>query len=63
MTTEKTAFEGGVAVITGAGSGIGEALALRAAQIGMKVVLADIAEERLEARVVELRLIGKQALV
>jgi NAD(P)-dependent dehydrogenase (short-subunit alcohol dehydrogenase family) len=38
-----------VAVVTGAGSGIGLALAARFAQEGMRVVLADIDEERLEA--------------
>jgi len=38
----------GVAVITGAGSGIGEALALKAAAAGMKVVLADIDVRRID---------------
>ena len=37
-------LEGKVAVITGAASGIGRAVALRAAAEGMKVVLADIEE-------------------
>lgn len=40
-------FSGGVAVITGAGSGIGRALALRCAGEGMAVVLADIEEPAL----------------
>lgn len=35
-------FSGGVAVITGAGSGIGAALARHAGELGMTVVLADI---------------------
>jgi len=35
-------FAGRVAVVTGSGSGIGEALARRCARAGMKVVLADI---------------------
>jgi len=39
---EQEAFSGGVAVITGAGAGLGEGLARRAAAIGMTVVLADI---------------------
>jgi len=41
------AFAGGTAVITGAGSGIGEGLARVAAGLGMNVVLADVAEDRL----------------
>ena len=35
-------FGGGVAVITGAGTGIGAGLARYAARLGMTVVLADI---------------------
>ena len=42
-------FEGKVAVITGAASGIGYGLAERCASEGMKVVLADIEEEALSA--------------
>lgn len=38
----RTAFGGGVAVITGAGSGIGAGLARYAATLGMTVVLVDI---------------------
>ncbi len=42
------AFAGGAAVITGAGSGIGEGLARQCARLGMNVVLADVAADRIE---------------
>jgi len=42
-------FAGGTAVITGAGSGIGEGLARVAARLNMNVVLADIAIDRAQA--------------
>ena len=48
-------FEGKTAVITGAASGIGKALAKRFAQENMQVVLADIEEDVLEKTVEELR--------
>ncbi len=41
-------FKNKTAVITGAGSGIGRAIAIKCAQEGMKVVLADINEKSLE---------------
>lgn len=41
----RDAFGGGVAVITGAGAGIGAGLARHAARLGMKVVIADIDAE------------------
>lgn len=53
---------GGVAVITGAGSGIGEGLARNAAARGMKLVLADIAADRVEAVAADLRAAGADAL-
>lgn len=53
---------GGVAVITGAGSGIGEGLARYAAELGMKVVLADIAEDRVNRVAEQIRATGAEAL-
>jgi NAD(P)-dependent dehydrogenase (short-subunit alcohol dehydrogenase family) len=48
-------FDGKVAVVTGAASGIGRGLAQRFAREGMKVVLSDIDQDRLDAAVQELR--------
>ena len=44
-------FAGMTVIVTGAGSGIGLATALRVAKEGAKVVAADISEERLDALV------------
>lgn len=51
-------FKGKVAVITGAASGIGRALAARCAQEGMKVVLADIEQPALSRAEEELSAAG-----
>ena len=56
------AFEGGTAVITGAGSGIGEGLARVAARLGMNVVLADVAADRLDHVAGEIAASGGTAL-
>lgn len=55
-------LNGKVAVITGAASGIGRALASRCAEEGMKTVLADVDEERLGAAAAELRSSGASVL-
>ena len=55
------ALRGGVAVITGAGSGIGEGLARAAAEAGMQVVLADVAVDRIERVASEIRASGGSA--
>lgn len=62
MEKQQQIFGGGVAVITGAGSGIGEGLARHAATLGMKVVLADISRARNEAVAQEIRAGGGEAL-
>jgi NAD(P)-dependent dehydrogenase (short-subunit alcohol dehydrogenase family) len=55
-------FQGKVAVVTGAASGIGRGLAERCAQEGMKVVLADIEEKALMRASQELQAAGAQVL-
>jgi len=62
MSQDREVFAGGVAVITGAGSGIGAGLARRAAALGMKVAIADIATDRAEAVAAEIRARGGEAL-
>lgn len=55
-------FEGKVAVITGAASGIGRALADRSAREGMKVVVTDIEEAALAQAARELDAVGADVL-
>lgn len=62
MTQSTEVFRGGVAVITGAGSGIGEGLARTAAELGMQVALADVNVERMEAVAASIRATGARAI-
>lgn len=55
-------FTGRVAVVTGAASGIGRSLALRCAQEGMKVVVADINAQALAQTESELKRAGTAVL-
>lgn len=55
-------FEGRVAVVTGAASGIGRALATRFAGERMRVVLADVEREALDATAAELSAQGAEVL-
>ena len=55
-------LEGRVAVVTGAASGIGRALAEQCAAEGMRVVLADVEEPALDIAVCELREQGGDAI-
>jgi len=55
-------FEGRVAVVTGAASGIGLALAARLGALGTRVVVADVEAEALERAVASLRARGVDAI-
>ncbi|MDX2276651.1 MAG: SDR family NAD(P)-dependent oxidoreductase [Hyphomonadaceae bacterium] len=59
---DKEVFAGGVAVITGAGSGLGAGLARRAAELGMRIVAVDISKPGLEAIAADIRARGAEAL-
>lgn len=62
VLTPKEAFGEGTAVITGAGSGIGEGLAKHLAELGMNVVIAEIYPDRGNAIVKEIRDAGGEAI-
>jgi NAD(P)-dependent dehydrogenase (short-subunit alcohol dehydrogenase family) len=51
-----------VAIVTGAGQGIGRAIALRLAQDGMDIVIADIQQAPAEQVASEIRELGRRAL-
>lgn len=55
-------FEGKVAIITGGASGIGKATAIRIAQEGGKVVVADFMLENAQAVVEEIKAFGGEAV-
>jgi NAD(P)-dependent dehydrogenase (short-subunit alcohol dehydrogenase family) len=62
MSDPLASLKGNVAVITGAGSGIGEGLAHCAAAAGMQVVVADIATDRAESVADAIREAGGDAM-
>ncbi len=56
-------FTGKVAVITGAGRGIGRGIALHCAQNGMKIVLAGFGMESITRTAADLRAMGAETLI
>lgn len=58
MESISVRFTGKTAVVTGAGSGIGRATAVRLAQEGARVVATDISEPRLQQLNAELPVLG-----
>jgi NAD(P)-dependent dehydrogenase (short-subunit alcohol dehydrogenase family) len=58
MTGARETFSGGVAVITGAGAGIGAGIARHAAALGMTTVLADVDADAVAALRDEIRAAG-----
>jgi NAD(P)-dependent dehydrogenase (short-subunit alcohol dehydrogenase family) len=62
MTAGLHDLKGGAAVITGAGSGFGREFARLGAREGMKLVLADVQRDALDATVAELRSAGAEVV-
>lgn len=54
-------YEGKTAIVTGAGSGIGRAIALALADAGCKVAITDVVQERIDEVLEELRSKGAEA--
>lgn len=58
----ETAVTGQVAIVTGGGQGIGRGIALRLAQDGFDLVVADLSQEAAESVAQEARAMGRRAL-
>jgi NAD(P)-dependent dehydrogenase (short-subunit alcohol dehydrogenase family) len=61
MSIERERFAGGIAVVTGAGAGIGKGFALRLGEAGMHVVVTDVNLDAAEKVAAEIRTKGGKA--
>jgi NAD(P)-dependent dehydrogenase (short-subunit alcohol dehydrogenase family) len=62
MVSEAISLENKIAIVTGAGRGIGHAIALRLARFGAHVVVSDIDLERINACAHQVEELGRQSL-
>lgn len=63
MVMAPSDMTGRAALVTGAGAGLGQATAIRLAEVGADVAIVDIAEDGLERTAQAIRALGRRALV